>query len=148
MNCKNLRYRTKKGIKYAYCLLNKKILNNYDECSICCSKEYKVIKAINRVSKKHSKQEKSRHSVIVSNNSKCSICGSKSNLEKHEIFCGANRTNSIKNGFILYLCRDCHTEITNNRKLQLKYMKIAQKYFEKNNGSREEFINFFHRNYL
>lgn len=148
MNCKNLRYRTKKGIKYAYCLLNKKVLKSYDDCCHCSAKEYNPIKAINKVSKKHAKQEKARYSVIVPANDKCSICGSKLHLEKHEIFCGTNRTNSIKNGFVLYLCRDCHMHITNDRKLQLKYMKIAQKYFEKNIGSREYFIKIFHKSYL
>lgn len=40
MNCKNLRIRTKKGIKYKYCILLKKVIK--DECYNCINKEYKT----------------------------------------------------------------------------------------------------------
>ena len=41
MNCKHLKYRTKKGIKYIYCSLQKKEIN-YDVCKECLHKEYKM----------------------------------------------------------------------------------------------------------
>ena len=41
MNCKHLKYRTKKGIKYIYCSLQKKEIN-FDICRECLQKEYKT----------------------------------------------------------------------------------------------------------
>ena len=40
MQCKNLKYRTKKGTKYLYCALLKKEIT-FDICNHCTNKEYK-----------------------------------------------------------------------------------------------------------
>ena len=47
MNCKYLRYRTKKGIKYIYCKTKKCEISFYN-CNNCANKEYKEIKMHNK----------------------------------------------------------------------------------------------------
>lgn len=42
MNCKYYRIRTKKGVHYKYCILNKEIIQ--DDCYNCINKEYKEVK--------------------------------------------------------------------------------------------------------
>lgn len=146
MNCKYLKIKLNRKLE---CKLQKQIIS-IDQCKDCILKEYnKSYNTLNNRSKTLNRLERQRTSVIVSNDKKCSICGSfYSHLDKDEIFGGRNRQNSMKYGFILYLCRDCHIKKTNDEKLALKFKKEAQKYFEKNIGSREEFIKIFGKNYL
>lgn len=98
-------------------------------------------------SKKLSKLEKERFSVFYELNA-CCYCGSIYQLTKHEIFEGRNRQSSMKHGFVLPLCLKCHRELQEDADF-IDYWKIkAQKYFEENIGTREEFLKIFRRNYL
>ena len=163
MNCKNMKIRTKKGTKYIYCSLLKKEIT-YDICNHCENKEYKKQKCtvkpktlcknqfpvkgktIKR-SSKITKLERNRKSVFTTDLTKCIICGkSKDNL--HEIFMGKNRQNSMKYGFIIPVCIEHHRICHNNSQIQEFWHKEGQLYFEKNIGSREEFISIFGMNYL
>lgn len=92
--------------------------------------------------------ERNRYSVFYESLSMCCNCGSMANLTKHEIFEGRNRRNSMKYGFVLPLCLRCHRMLQDDTDFNSKWKKEAQKYFEKNVGSREEFIKVFKRNYL
>lgn len=148
MKCKYLTLRTKKGTKYYYCKLNKKEVSFscYKECN---NKEYKQYKAISKRSKMQNKKEKDRFSIFTPNLSKCFKCGTCfGHIDKHEIFPGRNRTNSIKYGFILPLCNTCHREITNDYEYINKWKVKAQMYFENNIGSKEEFIKIFGIDYI
>lgn len=49
MNCKYYRIRTKKGVHYKYCILNKEIIQ--DDCYNCINKEYKCTKSLNNCAK-------------------------------------------------------------------------------------------------
>lgn len=99
-------------------------------------------------SNKLNKLEKNRYSVFYEDLSKCCYCGSNYQISKHEIYEGKNRQNSMKYGFVLPLCLSCHRNLQENKKFN-DYWKIkAQKYFEENIGTREEFLSIFRRNYL
>ena len=89
---------------------------------------------------------------IISIDRKCYVCGTTQNLHKHHcIFGVANRRLSEKYGLWVYLCIYHHTEgkeaVHNNRELDLKLKEECQRRFEEN-GTREEFVKIFGRNYL
>ena len=95
------------------------------------------------------KKEKDRFSIFTPNLSKCFKCGTCfGHIDKHEIFPGRNRTNSIKYGFVLPLCNICHGEITNDYEYINKWKVKAQMYFERYIGSKEEFIKIFGMDYI
>lgn len=96
-------------------------------------------------SSKLAKLERNRFSIITNNLDYCIICGQKKQ-DLNEIYPGRNRQNSMKYGLVMPMCRRCHTEYTNSREMQLKWMKIGQKAFQQNYD--EEFIDIFKRNYL
>lgn len=96
-------------------------------------------------SNKLRKLENNRYSIIVDNMNYCVECGKKRD-DLNEIFPGRNRQNSMKYGLVIPMCRSCHRKYTDNRELQLKWMKIGQKAFEDNYD--EEFIKIFRRNYI
>ena len=98
-------------------------------------------------SSKLAKLERKRFSVFYELD-KCCYCSSTYQLTKHEIFEGRNRINSMKYGFVLPLCLKCHRELQEDIEFDLKWKQKAQKYFEENIGTREEFISIFRRNYL
>ena len=98
-------------------------------------------------SNKLTELEKNRKSVFTDDLDYCYLCGKKKN-DLHEVFGGRNRINSIKYNFILPLCRECHSSNQNNPIFNDYWHKQGQLYWEKNIGSREEFIKAFRRNYL
>ena len=174
MGCINLKYRTKKGRKYLFCTTKNCEISFYD-CNGCEFKEYRIHnncknnvdknkkctvkpktlckndfpvkgKTIKR-SSKITKLERNRKSVFTTNLTKCIMCGKpKDNL--HEIFMGKNRQNSMKYGYVIPVCIICHQKCHKDRQIQEFWHKRGQLYFEKNIGSREEFIIIFGRNYL
>lgn len=96
-------------------------------------------------SKKLAKLERDRFSILTYDLTTCIVCG-KPKQDLNEIFCGRNRQNSMKYGLVMPMCRLCHTEYTNNREMQLKWMKIGQKKFEEVYDL--DFLEIFKRNYL
>lgn len=158
--CKHLKKRKNKP----YCkLIEKEIM--LSRCRECNKKEYKSnsnqmrnsaetlqvsVKALQKIKKKSNKLaklERNRFSVFTNNLNMCYLCGRKKD-DLHEIFGGRNRINSIKNGFILPLCRECHSINQNNPFFNDYWHKQGQTYWEEYMGSREEFIKVFRRNYL
>ena len=99
-------------------------------------------------SNKLAKLEKDRFSVFSNAKDRCYLCGSSYNLTWHEIFRGANRRNSMKFGFCLRLCLNCHEEKQEDIIFNDFWHRQAQLYFEEHIGSREEFLKIFRRNYL
>ena len=147
MKCKYLTLRTKKGTKYYYCKFYKKEVS-FSCYKQCDNKIYKQYKTISKRSKMQNKKEKNRFSIFTPNLSKCIKCGTCfGHIDKHEIFPGRNRTNSIKYGFVLPLCNTCHREITNDYEYINKWKVKAQMDFETNIGSKEEFIKIFGMDY-
>lgn len=80
----------------------------------------------------------------------CLIC-KRPYPQVHHIFGAYNRGKSDKYRYLAPLCMDHHTGsdgVHNNRALELYLKQIAQMHFEKNIGTREEFINEFGKSYL
>lgn len=89
---------------------------------------------------------------ILNNLNKCYFCG-KPREAIHEVFYGKNRQTSIKNGFCVGLCHECHnmgSESVHAKPNQGKDKELKQRYqreYEKNH-TREEFIKLIGRNYI
>lgn len=92
------------------------------------------------------KLERNRYSILTSDLEHCYLCG-KYPVDIHEIFGGANRQVSMKNGFCIPLCREHHREVTDNNYISLRLKQICQKEYEKTN-SREEFMSLIGKNHL
>lgn len=101
-----------------------------------------------RKTSKLRKLEKNRYSVFFDSLSMCMNCGSMYQITKHEVYEGRNRKNSMKYGFVLPLCVSCHQKLQEDIDFSSKWKIKAQKYFEENYGTREEFLEIFRRNYL
>ena len=148
MNCIYKKIRTKKGKKYGYCTLLKKEVNLFN-CK-CSSITYKKINLIKSRTNKQIKKEKERFSIIYLDLTKCAICGSKTGINKHEVFYGRNRQNSIKYGLVVPLCFNHHVGddgIHKDKELDLYYKKLFQKKWIELYGTNEDFIKIFHQNY-
>lgn len=152
MACKHFKIRSKKRKVYYYCNIQNRIIT-YEDCKHCEQKEYKQYKSIKQRTYAQAKKEKIRTSVFTDDLNHCIECG-RTHINKHEIFPGKNRNNSIKYKFVIPLCEEEHhnqvgcTGIHFDIELRLKWQKKAQMYFEKNIGTHEEFISIFSTNYL
>lgn len=168
--CINLKKRKNKP----YCkLLNKEI--TFSLCRECDNKEYKKSTSnkksptisgqmrknaqsltkeqqkkikMHKKTKKLTKLEKNRYSVFSYDTERCYLCGSTYKLTWHEIYAGKNRQNSMRYGLCLRLCLNCHSKEQEDSQFNDYWHKQGQLYWEKNIGSREEFIKVFRRNYL
>lgn len=141
----------KKRKNKPFCTLRNEEIT-FTKCNECNEKSYKKndikISKIKNKSNKLAKLEKNRFSVFTNNKDKCMFCPSTYKLTWHEIFAGRNRQNSMKFGLCLRMCLNCHEEKQENTKFNDFWHRQAQLYFEKNIGTREEFIKIFRRNYL
>ena len=101
---------------------------------------------IKKKSSKLAKLEKNRYSIVTNNLEKCYFCSSKKE-DLHELIEGKNRQVSIKYGLVIPICRKCHIKVTNDKTLQEKLHKVAQKVFE-NEYKTENFVQIFGQSYL
>lgn len=101
---------------------------------------------IKKKSSKLAKLEKNRFSIITKDLEHCYLCGNKKQ-ELHELVEGKNRQASMKYGLVIPICRKCHNLVTNDRTLQEKLHKVAQKEFKKHYKT-ENFVQIFRKNYL
>lgn len=142
--CINLRVRSKKGLKYGYCLKFKKEVSIFCKCK---NIEYKQYKSITNRTTKQSKLDKSRtESLFTDNLNVCYLCGLKRD-HLHEVFFGRNRSNSIKYGLFIPICEKCHRKCHNDANLIDSLHKKGQLLFMRN-YPKLEFINVFKTNYL
>lgn len=111
------------------------------------TKEQKKKIKMHNKSNKLAKLERNRYSVFTKDLEHCYLCGKKKN-DLHEVYAGRNRINSIKYGFVLPLCRQCHSLNQNNSFFNDYWHKQGQLYWEKFIGTRDEFISVFRKNYL
>ncbi len=67
----------------------------------------------------------------------------------HEIYGGKNRQTSIKNGFQVRLCIECHNEVTTNPKgkMSTNLKKQCQTEYEKTH-THDDFMKLIGQNYL
>ena len=161
--CKNCKTRTKKGTCYNYCSKLRKIIDKAMDCKNCDELEPRIYKGFKKYTLKEkstlkngkmktksnrlAKLERNRKSVFTNNMDKCYLCSNK-RTDIHEIFRGRNRKNSMIYGFVLPLCRECHSTKAEAINFEEFWHRQAQLYFEKYIGSREEFLRVFRRNYI
>lgn len=73
-------------------------------------------------------------------------------VERHHIFGGSRKAASEKYGFIIPLRPDLHPNGAqagkNAAELDLKLKRMAQEYFEKEYGSRDDFRSIFGKSYI
>ncbi len=126
--CVYLRLRTKKGIKYHYCI-KKRINVNCEICRECLDKEYKKSKPIKKVSKKRLCVSKETYDkVFARDNGECAICGNKQTLQLHHIFGrGKDKTDNPDN--CIMLCANCHLNVVH--KNMKKWMPILNEMVER-----------------
>lgn len=90
-------------------------------------------------------------SVFTDDMDRCYFTGT-APVERHHIWGGANRKNSEKYGFVLPLRPDLHPNGAqagkNAAEIDLKLKQMAQEYFEKNYGTREDFRRIFGKSVL
>ena len=86
---------------------------------------------------------------MIDDRRQCFICGSHYPLERHHCLHGtANRKQADKYGLVVYLCHRCHRNLHDKGQYDRELQKFAQRYFEGNYGSREDFRRIFGRSYL
>lgn len=145
MRCLYLTVRSKNYIKYLYCRKHKKRIT-FDNCKKCVDFKLNETYKLKNKSKKLVNAERKRFSILTNNLKICYVCGKKKD-HIHEIYKGANRQISIRNGFCVPLCNECHIKTENDvdflRSLQIE----CQKAFEKNH-TREEFMKLTGKSYL
>lgn len=100
---------------------------------------------MNKKSKKLQKLENKRFSIYTTDLKTCFIC-QKMATDIHEVYGGANRQISIKNGLCIPICRSCHTMVTFDMKFAKVLKKHCQLEFEKK-YSRQDFMNLVGKNY-
>lgn len=92
-------------------------------------------------------------SVFTDNMDHCYFTGT-APVERHHIFGGnPNRKNSEKYGFVIPLRPDLHpngvqADQSKAKEIDLHLKQMAQRYFEENCGTREEFRGIFGKSYL
>ena len=82
----------------------------------------------------------------------CYVCKTTNNIQSHHVYGGFNRKNSTKYGMVVDLC-GYHHNLSNkgvhqNRELDLRLKQEYQQKFENEQGTREEFMSIFGKNYL
>ena len=128
------------------CKLSKQVIT-LDKCKNCSKSIVVRNKGINKISNKQKKLNDNRFSIITNNFNQCYNCKRlKKENEKfdlHEVYGGSNRTRSIKMGFVIPLCRKCHSNEEIINKLRIKIQKEFEKKY-----SREEFIKIIGKSYI
>ena len=173
MECKYHKIRTKKGCKFGYCTLFKKQVDLFNcKCEnkdtpfrhdlsnktqkrynstlkvktpLCVAKNG-VKKQIKKKTTKLKQLEEKRWSILTDKLDTCYVCP-KPKDDINEIYEGARRITSIKNGFCIPLCREHHRMFHECYQFALVYKKECQKKYEETH-SREEFIELIKRSYL
>lgn len=98
---------------------------------------------LKKKSKRLTKLEKERDKELIKKGF-CQYCGKYSKrLDPHEVYGGSNRKRSMKNKFVVLLCRNCHEDEEIIKELKKKF----QKEFEKEH-TREEFIKLIGRSFI
>lgn len=85
-------------------------------------------------------------SIIVNDTSICIVCG-KPHPQEHHVFEGwANRKISEKYHLTIPLCMEHHVRIHTDKKMMDAYRRLGQEVYEKEIGTREQFIKEFGKN--
>lgn len=120
--------------------------NSFNPVPKIKTEKKKEVTQIRKKSNKLAKLERNRFSIITKDLEHCYICKNKKD-DLHELVEGKNRQVSMKYGLVIPICRKCHEIVTNDKTLQDKLHKVAQKEFKKHYKT-ENFIQIFGQNYL
>lgn len=89
---------------------------------------------------------------IIQSEKRCYATGSERNLDRHHVYRSSRRNASERYGLWVWLEHSVHMALHDHRKpyetLENDLKVIAQKAFEDNGGTREEFMQAFGANYL
>lgn len=90
---------------------------------------------------------------VVQKQKHCLVCKTTQNLHVHHVFFGtANRKISEKRGMKVYLCKRHHNEppdgVHFDKAFDSRLKRACQIIYERDIGTREDFINDFGRSYL
>lgn len=96
-------------------------------------------------SNKLARLEKNRYSILTEDLERCYLCG-KPASDIHEVYGGRNRQQSMRYGFCIPLCRNCHILIERDVNLDFE-MKLKMQLFYEKTHSRDEFLKIIGRNY-
>lgn len=142
--CNNLLKRHRRNQVVFYCKKKNDYVDWRVECQTCSQTNYNRQKSLKKKTNKQRKYETSRYSIFTNNYNRCYNCYKEGiPLDLHEVWGGSNRIRSIKNGFVVPLCRECHS----NEQVIMKLRKKLQGIYEEKH-SREEFIQIIGKNYL
>lgn len=143
MYCKNLLIRHKQTRIVSYCKKHKRHINIRLECKNCSDFNLKRNSTIKKVSNKQKQLERKRDKNM-NKKGNCEYCKKYcENLDAHEVYGGSNRKRSIENGFVVLLCRECHS----NENIIAELRRQYQRRYEYKH-SREEFIKLIGKSYL
>lgn len=95
-------------------------------------------------------------SIVQEETDRCFLCGKNGfydRLEKHHIFGAYNRQKSEKDGLFVFLCGDsCHRNgkgaVHKNKDVMDAMHEIGQKAWERTYGTRQQFVERYHKNYI
>lgn len=89
---------------------------------------------------------------IIQSRKECYVTGETRNLDCHHVFRSNRRKLSEKHGMKVWLRHDVHMALHDHRKpyetLENDLKEVAQRAFENNGGTREDFMDIFGCNYL
>lgn len=147
-----------------YCIYLKQKLNKnleckkdknrvpFKDCKECPYKKFKEQKQLKQKTSKQAKLERNRESLFTDDLDHCIICG-RSPVNKHEIFGGRNRLNSIKYKLVIPLCTCEHHDQINcrgihfDKKLRDEWHKKGQALFQETYPDLD-FLDIFKENFL
>lgn len=141
--CKYFTIRKQRGCPYFFCRYSGNKIT-LDDCKNCSNLILRTMKGISKRSTRQNVLEKSRNKIERLKDPFCYYCHRRfENLDKHEIYGGSNRKRSIENGFVVNLCRACHSNEEIIQKLRIEF----QKKYEQDH-TREEFIQLIGKSYI
>lgn len=148
-NRKNVKINNKKSTIFVKngSFLRNNAQNNQKTVQNSLQNSANTLQKMKNKSNKLAKLERKRFSVFTSND-KCFVCDATHQLTWNEIYRGRNRTNSMKYGFCLRMCLNCHSKYQDDLMFNDLWHRAAQRYFEEHYGTREDFIKIFRKNYI
>ena len=96
------------------------------------------------------RKQKELKSALVDDMDVCFVC-KRERQQVHHVFGSYNRKHSDKYAYVLPLCEEHHTGkngVHSNRQMDIHFKQMAQRHFEKNHGSRQDFMKVFGKSYL
>ncbi len=128
-------------------MLVKDLSKSFNPCPKVKTEKKKEIKRIKQKSKKLTKKEKDRYSILQENETRCFLCKKQLKLDKHEAFGGSNRQKSMQWGLVYYLCRKCHSKADLDKQTKQYLHDYAREKFIKKYNE-EQFLKEFGKRYI